>query len=46
MPEDIDISDPAICEIVRTRMESETPQFMEHMHKLKAEFELRKKGTK
>ena len=46
MPEDIDISDPAIGEIVRTRMESETPQFMEHMYKLKAEFELRKKGTK
>jgi hypothetical protein len=35
-PEDIDLEDPAIGEMVRARMDEETPRFVEHMHKLKA----------
>jgi hypothetical protein len=46
VPDGIDLEDPAIGELVRGRMESETPRFVEHMHKLKAEFERRKKGAK
>jgi uncharacterized protein (DUF362 family) len=43
VPEGIDLEDPAIGEMVRERMQSETPQFIEHMHKLKAEWDQRKK---
>ena len=44
-PEGIDLDDPAIGEMVRARMESETPQFVEHMHKLKAEWDQKKKDA-
>ena len=43
VPEGIDLEDPAIGELVRARMESETPQFVEHMHGLKAEWDRKKK---
>ena len=43
VPEGIDLEDPAIGELVRARMESETPQFVEHMHELKAEWDRKKK---
>jgi uncharacterized protein (DUF362 family) len=44
-PEGIDLDDPAIGELVRARMESETPPFVEHMHKLKAEWDQKKKDA-
>jgi len=40
--DDIDLDDPGLGELVRARMEEETPAFVEHMHKLKAEFEQKK----
>ncbi len=43
-PEGIDPEDPEVGKFVRDRMASETPRFVEHMHKLKAEFENQKKG--
>lgn len=43
VPEDIDLEDPEIGKLVRLRMESETPRFFEHMHKLKAEWDRQKK---
>jgi uncharacterized protein (DUF362 family) len=43
VPEEIDLEDPAIGEFVRERMKSETPQFVEHMHKLKSEWDQRQK---
>jgi uncharacterized protein (DUF362 family) len=41
-PEGIDLDDPEIRKLVRARLEEETPRFMEHMHRLKAEWESRK----
>lgn len=46
VPEGIDVSDPAITEVIRQRMENETPRFVEHMHRLKDEWEQRNKGVK
>ena len=42
-PEGIDPEDPEVAKFVRGRMEAETPQFVEHMHKLKAEWDQKKK---
>jgi len=44
-PEGIDPEDPGVAEFVRGRMEAETPQFIEHMHKLKAEWDQKKKNA-
>jgi uncharacterized protein (DUF362 family) len=43
VPGDIDLDDPGIGEMVRARMELETPKFIEHMHKLKTEWDQKKK---
>ena len=45
VPEDIDLEDPAVGELVRARMESETPQFVEHMHRLKAAWDRKMSGN-
>jgi hypothetical protein len=42
-PEGIDLEDPNIGKLVRERMKNETPQFIEHMYKLKAEWDLKRK---
>ena len=41
-PEDIDLEDPEVGKFIRARMESETPQFVEHMHKLRSEWDQKK----
>ena len=43
--EGVDPEDPEVQKFVRDRMASETPQFVEHMHKLKAEWDQKKKDA-
>ncbi len=38
-PEGIDAENPEVAKFVRDRMAEETPKFVEHMHKLTAEFD-------